>query len=117
MQRAAALSRIDRVRFNVGPKSNQLTALGNTMCDFPMNDSRGVEAASAASTHAGFNEAMGYKYTIEKCRTGFGFAALAEFAQRISDESKKMDQLNFESAGNKNSIDVFIIRLRRVYQA
>ena len=34
MQRTAALWRIDTMRFNVGPKSNQRTALGNEMTIF-----------------------------------------------------------------------------------
>jgi hypothetical protein len=57
MERATALPGIEMFRFNVGPKSNQLTALGSTMHGFPADDSRGVEAAAAASTHAGHKEA------------------------------------------------------------
>jgi hypothetical protein len=57
MQRATALHGIEMFRFNVGPKSNQLTALGSTMHGFPAEDSRGVEAAAAATTHPGHKEA------------------------------------------------------------
>jgi hypothetical protein len=54
MQRTAALWRIEKeMRFDVGPKSNPIPALVNLMRAFPSNDSRGVEAAAAASTNAG----------------------------------------------------------------
>ena len=45
MQRTAALRRIEGMRFKVGPKINQLTALGNSMHGFSAVHSRGVEAA------------------------------------------------------------------------
>ena len=58
MQRTAALRRFDRMRHNIGPKSNQPTAVGNVMDGFSADCSRGVEAATAASTHAGHKEAQ-----------------------------------------------------------
>jgi len=45
------------MRFDVRPKSNQLTAIGNSTHGFAEVHSRGVEAALAASTHAGHKEA------------------------------------------------------------
>jgi hypothetical protein len=45
MQRTAALRRIEEMRFNVGPKSNQHTALGKWTCKSSEVRSRGVEAA------------------------------------------------------------------------
>jgi hypothetical protein len=53
MQRTLALERIDTMRFDLRPTSNQLTASGTSARDFAAYDSRGVEAALAASTHAG----------------------------------------------------------------
>jgi hypothetical protein len=59
MQRTAARWRIEEVmRFVIGPKSNPIPALVKSMRAFPSNDSRGVEAAVAASTHAGRNNAV-----------------------------------------------------------
>ena len=37
--------------------------------------------------------------------------------KKISVQTDLVDQLNFEFARNKNSMTVFMIRLRRVYQA
>jgi hypothetical protein len=45
MQCTAALQRIAKMRFNVGPKSNQHTAPGKWMCSSSEIRSRGVEAA------------------------------------------------------------------------
>jgi hypothetical protein len=69
MQRTAALSRIEKMRFSVGPKSNQLTALGNTMYVFPAVHSRGVEAAAAASIRAGHKEAEEGRSSIHRNRS------------------------------------------------
>jgi hypothetical protein len=52
MQRSAAVPRIDRMGSHVGPTSNQITAIGNSTRRFIAENSRGVEAATAASTHA-----------------------------------------------------------------
>jgi hypothetical protein len=74
--------------------------------------SRGVEAAVAASTQADHKRAWGkilsdfrrqVRVQILQKETGLN----ADFAQ----------QLNFEFTRNKNSIAVFMIRLRRVYRA
>ena len=59
MQSTAVLQKIDGMRFNVGPMSNQLTALGDKKCGFSEDDSRGVGAAAAASAHTGHTEANG----------------------------------------------------------
>ena len=45
MQRAVATSRIEKMRFNLGPMTNQLTAIGNSMQSSVALDSQGVEAA------------------------------------------------------------------------
>jgi len=112
MQRAVALRRIDRMRHNVGPKNNQLTAIGNAMDGFAAVHSRGVEAATAASTHAGLNEAEKERSRIHRGQPH------RRNLQKITILSTDLDdQLNFEFARNKNSMNVFMIRLRRVYQA
>jgi hypothetical protein len=53
MQRTAVFQRIDRMRFEVGPNRNQLTAIGNAVRCNAAYRSWGVEAAAAAPTHAG----------------------------------------------------------------
>jgi hypothetical protein len=112
MQPTAALQRIGEMRFNVGPKSNQLTALGNTTYDFPTDDSRGVEAAVAASTHAGHNEAEEERSSNHRSQSHRRTSR-----KKISLRVDLVDQLNFEFTRNKDSMAVFMIRLRRVYQA
>jgi len=112
MQRTAVLRRIDRMRPNVGPKSNQLTASGNSAHEHAGIDSRGVEAAVAASTHAGLDEAEEERSRIHRGQPH------RRNLQKITILSTDLDdQLNFEFARNKNSMNVFMIRLRRVYQA
>jgi hypothetical protein len=112
MQRTAALSRIEEVRFNVGPKSHQPTTLGNMTCDFPADDSRGVEAATAAPTHAG------HKGVQEERSSNPRRQSHRRNLPKVSIlNPDPFDQLNFEFARNKNSMTVFMIRLRRVYQA
>jgi hypothetical protein len=112
MLRTAALSRIEEMRFNMGPKSNQLTALGNMMCDFPADDSRGVEVATAASTHAG------HKGVEEERSSNPRRQSHRRNLHKVSIlNTDSVEQLNFEFARNKNSMKVFMIRLRRVYQA
>lgn len=111
MQPTAALQRIDEMRFDVGPESNQLTAPGNTMCGFPEDDSRGVEAATAASTHAG------HKMEEEKQSSHSGSRTHGRIShKKISLIMGSVHQLNFEFTRNKNSMTVFMIRLRRVNQ-
>ena len=110
MQSTAALQRIDGMKFYVWPMSNQLTAIGNAMDDLAAVHSRGVEAATAASTHAGHEEG--------KRSSNHRGQPHRRKLQKISIHSADLDgQLNFEFARNKNSMDVFMIRLRRVYQA
>jgi hypothetical protein len=58
MQRAAAQSRIDTNRFEMGSKNNPITAAAEAIRDLRADDSRGVEAAPAASTRAGQQRAM-----------------------------------------------------------
>ena len=99
-------------RPNVGPKSNQLTASGNAMDGLTAVHSRGVEAATAASTHAGHKEAQQEWSSIHRGQPH------RRNLQKITILSADLDdQLNFEFARNKNSMNVFMIRLRRVYQA
>jgi hypothetical protein len=112
MQRTAALWRIDQMRFIVGPKSNHLTAIGDSMRRFAADESRGVEAATAASAHAGHKEAQQKWSSIHRGQPH------RRNLQKITSLSADLeDQLNFEFARNKNSMNVFMIRLRRVYQA
>jgi len=100
------------MRFNVWPKSNQLAAFGNSTDGFAADHSRGVEAAKAASTHAGLNEAEKERSRIHRGQPH------RRNLQKITILSTDLDdQLNFEFARNKNSMNVFMIRLRRVYQA
>ena len=111
MQRTAALWRINRMRFDARPKSNQLTAIGNSVDGFAEVHSRGVEAAVAASTHAGHKERE-EKQPDNHC----GRLRGRTLRKKISVQTDLVDQLNFEFAQNKNSMSVFTIRLRRVYQ-
>jgi hypothetical protein len=100
------------MRFIVWPKSNQLTAIGNVMDGFSADHSRGVEAATAASTHAGHKEAEQEWSSVHRGQPH------RRNLQKITILSADLDdQLNFEFARNKNSMNVFMIRLRRVYQA
>jgi len=110
MEPTTALQRNNEMRFDVRPKSNQLTAIGNAMDDLAAVHSRGVEAATAASTHAGHEEG--------KRSSNHRGQPHRRKLQKISIHSADLDgQLNFEFARNKNSMNVFMIRLRRVYQA
>ena len=52
MQRAAAQSRIDTNRFEMGSKNNPTTVAGEAIRDLRTDDSRGTEAATAASARA-----------------------------------------------------------------
>jgi hypothetical protein len=111
MQRAAALQGIEGMRFNVRPKSNQLTAIGNAMDGFAEGHSRRVEAAAAASTQAGQRE-------IKDAMTGnhHGRPRDGKLRNVIILSADFVDQLDFEFAGNKNSMNVLMNRLRRVYR-
>ena len=113
MQRTAALSRIEKMRFDVGLEINQLTAIRNAMADyFAAVHSRGVEAATAASTRAGNNGAEGERSSNHRRHSH------RRNLNKVSIlNSDSFDQLNFEFARNKNSMTVFMIRLRRVYRA
>jgi hypothetical protein len=111
MQPTAALQRIEMMRCDAGPESNQLTALGNRMCGFLAEDSRGVEAAVAASTHAGHEVAEG-----ERSSSHRGKPHKRILRRKITLQSGLVDQLKFEFTRNKNSMTVFMIRLRRVYR-
>jgi hypothetical protein len=100
------------MRHDVGPKSNQLTAVGNSVHGLVADHSQGVETATAASTHAGLNEAdeqrSGNHCSQSRSRT---------VCKKIIVQTDLVDQLNFEFMHNKNSMAVFMIRLRRVYRA
>ncbi len=96
---------------DAGPESNQLTALGNRMCGFLADDSRGVEAAVAASTHAGHEEAE-----EERSKSHHNKLHKRNLRKEITLQSGLVDQLKFEFTRNKNSMNVFTIRLRRVYR-
>ena len=100
------------MRFKIRPKINQLTALVDPMRIFFADHSRGVEAAAEASTHAGRimkeeeTRIHGKRHRPHRCKL-----------HKVSIlGANSADQLNFELARNKNSISVFMIRLRRVYR-
>jgi hypothetical protein len=112
MQRTAALQGIEMLRINVGPKSNQITAIGNSAHEHAAVDSRGVDAATAASTHAGHKVAE--EEGPSNHRGPFQGRTLHK---KISLRVDSIDQLNFEFKRNKHLMNVFTIRLRRVYQA
>jgi hypothetical protein len=113
MQRTAATSRIKEMRFNVGPKINQLTVIRNAMHDcFAAAHSRRVEAAMAASTRAGRKGAQEGRSSND--RNQLHRRNMNKLSILNADSA---DQLNFEFARNKNSMNVFMIRLRRVYRA
>ncbi len=100
------------MRFNIRPKINQLTALVDPMRIFFADHSRGAEAASAASAHAGR-----IMKEEEKRTHGNRHRPHRRKLRKVSIlGADSADQLNFELARNKNSITVFTIRLRRVYR-
>jgi hypothetical protein len=112
MQRTAATSGIEEMRFNVGPMTNKPTALANSMRAYPAVHSQGVGAAAAASTHTGRNEAKEERSDNNRSQSH----RRKLYKVRILG-ADLADQLNFEFARNKYSMTVFMIRLRRVYRA
>jgi hypothetical protein len=113
MQSIAASSKIEKMRFNVGLEINQLTVIRNAMHDyFAAVHCRGVEAATAASTHAGYKRVEGERSSNHRRHSH------RRNLNKVSIlNSDSVEQLNFEFARNKNSMNVFMIRLRRVYRA
>jgi hypothetical protein len=113
MQRTAAPSRIEKMQFDVGLEINQLTAIRNAMDDyFAAVHSRGVEAATAASTRAGHKGAEAERSSNHRRHSH------RRNLNKVSIlNSDSVEQLNLEFARNKNSMTVFMIRLRRVYRA
>jgi hypothetical protein len=111
MQFTLALRRIEMLRCNVGPNGNQLTALENKKGVFSEVDSRGVEAAAAASAQAVHTQANGKRPGNHR-----GRLRGRTLHKKISLQTDLVGQLNFEFIRNKNSMTVFMIRLRRVYQ-
>jgi len=114
MQRIAALSRIEKMRFKIRPTINRLTALVDPLRIFFADHSRGVEAASAASTHANRKVKEDEE---KKTRSTRNKPHRRQFHKVSILGGDSDDQLNFEFARNKNSMNVFMIRLRRVYRA
>jgi hypothetical protein len=113
MQRTVAPSRIEKMQCDAGLEINQLTAIRNAMDDyFAAVHSRGVEAATVASTRPGHKEAdadRSRNHRRQSHRRNLNKVSILN--------SDSVDQLNFEFARNKNSMTVFMIRLRRVYRA
>jgi hypothetical protein len=113
MQRTVAPSRIEKMQGDVGSEINQLTAIRNAMDDyFVAVHCRGVEAATAASTRAGLKgveRERSSNHRQHSHRRNLNKVSILN--------SDSIDQLNFEFARNKNSMTVFMIRLRRVYRA
>jgi hypothetical protein len=113
MQRTVALSRIEKMRVDVGLEINQLTAIRNAMDDyFAAVHSRGVGAAPAASTRAGHKVVEGERSGNHRRRSH-----RRNLNKGTILNTDSVDQLNFEFARNENSMTVFMIRLRRVYRA
>lgn len=111
MPGTAALRRIDSMGFDVGPEINQLAVIRNAMDDyFAVVHSREVEAASAASTHAG------HKPTQEEPSSKHHRNGHMRKLHKVSIVGADLVELNFEFARNKNSMTDFMIRLRRVYR-
>jgi len=113
MQRTAALTRIEKVRLNVGPKSNQHTAIGSTLRDclqFVLGELR--PRLGGASTHAGHKD-------LEEKHSGNhqGQSYKGNLRTESSLKADLVSQLKFEFARNKNSMPVFMLRLGRVYHA
>ncbi len=101
------------MRFVVGPNSKQLRALRNTVCGFSLLNFRGAEVTKVASAHAGCHE-----NAVEESPSGIrSLRRGMNLRNGNSTRMENVNQLNFECVRNKNSIAVFIIRLRRVYQA
>jgi hypothetical protein len=99
------------MRFDVGPEINQLAVIRNAMDDyFAASHPRGVEAATAASTHAG------QKHREEETPSKYRREAHRRKLHKVSILGADLVELNFEFARNKNSMTDFMIRLRRVYR-
>src|SRR6202035_74813 len=98
---------IEKMRFDIRPTINRLTALVNPLRIFFAGHSRGVEAAAAASTHAG------RIVKDEERRTrGNRHKSHRRNVHKVSILREDfVDQLNFEFTRNKNSMKVFMIRL------
>jgi hypothetical protein len=97
--------------FDVGPEINQLTAIRNAMDDyFAVVHARGVEAATAASTHAG------HKHSEEDRSSKHHRQTHRRKLHKVSIVGADSIELNFEFARTKNSMTDFMIRLRRVYR-
>jgi hypothetical protein len=111
MQPIAALSRIEKIRFKVGPKINQLTALVDRMRGLRADHTRGARAAAAARVHASSKEAAREQLD----RNHSSWRRQGNFRKARIPGAGSVDQLNFEFARNKNSMTVFMLRLRRVY--
>jgi hypothetical protein len=112
MQRAAAQSRIDTNRFEMGSKNKPITATVEAIRDLRVNDSRRVETAPAASTHARRQRAM--RCPIRMNRGEFRIWISPNETQLRTDF---LSQLNFEFLRDKNLMNVFTIHLGRVYRA
>jgi hypothetical protein len=82
------------------------------MHGFAADHSWGVEAVTAASTHAG------HKGVEEERSSNPRRQSRRRNLHKVSIlNTDSVEQLNFEFARNKNSMKVLMIRLRRVYQA
>jgi hypothetical protein len=111
MQPIAAFSGIEELRSKAGPKINQLTAPLNPMRGLRAEHSRGARAAAAARAHAGRKQAVGVR--LDNHNRSSRRRQNLHKARTLGADS--VDQLNFEFARNKNSMTVFMLRLRRVY--
>jgi hypothetical protein len=92
MQPTVALRRIELLRCNAWPKSNQPTALGKMLWNFPEGHSRGVVAATRP------------QLTPDPIGTPENVRAIS-----------LVPQLNFGFTQNKNSMAAFMNCLGRVY--
>jgi hypothetical protein len=96
------------MRSDVRPKTNQLTAIEDSTRALVAENSRGVGAAATASTHADHKRKAGASHHLSSPQSW-----KLQKAGILGTDF--VDQLNFEFARNKNSIAIFMHRLRRVY--
>jgi hypothetical protein len=135
MQCNAASSRIEEMRFNVGPKSNQHTAPEKWMCSSSGTRSRGVEAARRPQ----LSPVLSVKEFLESpllsrsspvltaSRLGFSRSSRVRYLRQCSpsdsvswrEDGEQISCLSgpskFESVRTKSSMNAFTNHLGRVY--
>jgi hypothetical protein len=112
MRRATAQSTIDTNRFEMGSKNNPTTVAGEAIRDLRTDDSRGTEAATAASARA--VQQRDLRHPIRMRRDEFRIWISAKEPHLATNF---FSQLNFEFLRSNKSMNVFTIHLGRVYRA